>query len=485
MHRYLRMPALIGAATALATSASADTGRLPEPQLLYRVDLSPFADSADYYRAHAQFGDLNNDGHPRDFIRFVNSNRMQAFAYDGADGVELLWEYEAPIDLPDPPNRYFFKYLIWDVDLDGETEVVGGFASESGQVEMRILDAATGAVERSLAMPIDNPWLSSPARALRLKVFIGNLRGLETPQDIVLLEERASNGDIWVFDADLNVIWDTLGDHDEKKTIYTHYPWLFDVDADGRDEIVGSWVLDDDGSRLARLTPWSWHAEDHYWDHIDIAMIDDFLPERPGLELIYSHEWLQAAMVDAATFEPIWSRPHDHADVMLYAVGEYDLENPGPELVVFEPDREASLILDVHGNLLAETDELRRGFNIDWDGDRSVDELFNARRGAVIDVMAGIEMRVRDAYRDHAADQQADGMRLYMHALDLVGDYREEVIAFDENEMLVFGASGEAPADLPSPWTDPAYRQAIANMTTDNHTDRLPRIDWQTMGLAN
>ncbi|NJO81584.1 MAG: hypothetical protein HC828_01665 [Blastochloris sp.] len=446
---------------------------LPVPQLLQRIDLSSFAAPGAYFRASAQFGDLNNDGVSKDFIRYVNGRRMQAFTTTGASA-QLLWEYEAPVVVPDPPDRYFYKYLVWDIDADGQTEVVGSFPGSSGFIELRVLDGATGIVERSLTTTIPNPVSSDRVREWRIKVTAANMRGLAQPQDIVVLTENNSNGEIYVYDDQLNLLWDTSGDG--VRRIYAHYPWVADLDGDGKDELVGTWIFDDDGTRLARLTPPAWEGQDFFYDHIDRAMIGDLDPNRPGIEIALSHEFLNAALLNAAG-APYWSLPTTESDAKITAVGEFNNASSGVEIIYEDPARPAGRdTLDINGNDILRHDDtptyqVRDGFHIDWDGDRSVDELFVPRNGAVF-APFNLQGSGEDYYKANQVTPTLSGMRIYAYALDFRGDYREEIVVIDDDELLVYGAGGKGPLKQMSPWANPAYSLAIANQMSDNHPER-------------
>ena len=468
--------------TALAAGPATAQNDVPTAQLLRHVDLSDFGTAEEWFRGHAKFGDLDNDGQPRDFIRYVNSQRMQAFAYDGEGGVELLWEYTAPIDLPNPVVRWFYQYALWDIDQDGETEVIGPFATERGFVELRILDAATGTLEAARLLPIANPTMDHRSRGQALKVLVANVRGLETPQDIVVQEERASNGDIWVLTDTLDLLWDTTGDASDKRRITASNVFAYDVDADGRDELVGSWLLDDDGTRLDRLTPAHWAGEDWYYDHVRRAVAADFLPESPGLEILYSHAYNEATLFGVADGAPVWRRDTLAQSPGIRAVGEFSNDNPGLEFVFYDPNDEIASIADMAGQPLSELGAVRNAYAIDWDGDRSVDELFACRNATLVRPDGGGMLELSTLYEAQARTPMAEDARLYGVAFDIVGDGREEIVIVDETEMLIFGASGEGPDDLASPWRDPRYRLAMANAVTDFFCDRSPWFDWRTLG---
>jgi hypothetical protein len=342
--------ALLALAVSIGPIHAAPPSPLPEAVLLQQVSLAALGDPIDFFRASAQFGDLNNDGVFTDFLQYSNSRRMRAVAYNGGETATLLWEYTAPVNLPPPPNRYFYKYTIWDVDNDGRSEVIGPFATETGTIELRVLDGATGAVEHRIDTAIPNPVSSDAADEWRIYVTVANMRGLEQAQDIILLKEGNSIGDIYVYDDELNPLWDTTADNATKKHIYAHYPWTGDIDGDGKDELIGNWVFDDDGTKLWRITPDEWMPQDHTYDHIDRAFISDFIPDRSGIEILVAHEYLFGRLYNGdGTL--IWSQgsrdnTSNQADAKITVVGDFTPDLPGMEIVynrpLLEPDYSAA-----------------------------------------------------------------------------------------------------------------------------------------------
>jgi hypothetical protein len=125
--------------------------------------------------------------------------------------------------------------------------------------------------------------------------------------------------------------------------------------------------------------------------------------------------------------------------------------------------------------------QIEDGYAMDWDGDHSRDELFATRDGQVIVPFSDQSFKLADNYATDAQTPMTEGMRLYAHALDIAGDFREEIVVLDEDELLIYGAEGVAAADAPSPWDDPAYRLAVANTQNDNHPERR-WIDWRLIG---
>jgi hypothetical protein len=486
--RVLVSSVLLIAACGIGMIGAAQQDALPPAQLKARLDLSSFAPAGSFDRAQMQFGDLDGNGSATDFIRYTNSKRMQAFAFNGSRA-RLLWEYVAPEELkvPAPPDRYHYKYAIWDVDGDGRSEVIGPFAAPSGKIEMRVLEGRTGTVKAAREItPLVNPTKDDNVTETRLKVSIANFRGLETPRDIVLLSENDSNGDIWAFEGDLKPLWDTTADNAEKRRIYAHYPWLGDLDGDGKDDLAGTFVMNHEGKRQFRTTLREWWRADVFYDHLDRAFIGDFDPNRPGAELIASHEFGEALMFNAKG-EVYLNRRSSEGDAKIITVGDLTTRNPGVEILFLDPkDRENGQLLNLEGKLIGKA-KLPfvdfDGFPMDWDGDRSTDEVFETTNAALLSVEKDSRLVLRENYNADAKTKIEDGVRVFAAPLDILGDHREEIVLWDNDEVLIYGARGNATRPYSAPWRDAAYRLAVANGSYDNHPERAS-LDFRLLGYG-
>ncbi|MGF1660937.1 MAG: hypothetical protein ACFCVG_00450 [Kineosporiaceae bacterium] len=483
------------AAPATADGADHDT-QLVAPVLRRHLDLSAHV-RPDLVRMQLQVGDLDGDGRHSDFVRYSNS-RLQAFQYRGGRHVELLWEWSAGVELPRPPDRYHYKHTVFDVDGDGQDEVIGPFPTPGGAIELRVVDGRTGHVEHAVDTGLPNPLSDDREEEWRIDAVVADVRGTGRPSDVVLGTEFDSNGDWFVFTDELVPLWDTTGDNANgpggKDKIYAHFPHVGDLDGDGREELVGSWLIDDDGSRGYRVTPPEWEPEDFFYDHLDRAFLGDLDPDRPGLELLASHEQNSGLLLDGATGEPYWSLPNGFDDSKIAAVGEFLPENPGIEILTRDPeDEDRHLVLDIDGRVVGTVSRIvdgtdnalvdypndwGDGYPIDWDGDRRVDEVFEPRNAVVVSVAEDRALVLADHYLADARTPLGPDQRLYSFPVDLVGDHREEILVWDEDELLVYGAEGRARDRHPSPWRDPEYARAVAETQNDTHPERR-WFDWR------
>ncbi|MCL4516592.1 MAG: hypothetical protein M1379_13520 [Firmicutes bacterium] len=445
---------------------------LPAPALVAHIDLSSY--SPKFYRPNVQIGDLNNDG-IRDFLIYSNSKLMRAFAYDGKNSLTLLWEHSFP-NLPDPPIKYHYKYTIWDMDNDGRNEVIGPFASSSGYVEIRILDGETGAVEKSMQTTIPNPTSSDDIYEWRLYATVANFRGLPTPQDVVFLTENDSYGEIYAYDNNLNLLWDTTGD--THQYIYAHFPWAYDIDADGKDELIGTWVFDHDGTKLWKATHPS--LDGYFYNHIDRAFAGDVDPSHPGLEILLSHENYHYRM-----FDPVGNLLREEAgggDSKIVGVGAIDQSTAGFESIIWDNAFHGKVKLySATGVVLATLPRILDGYTVDWDGDRQKrDDFFCPDDfGMLYNPYTAEAVYMKNYYDlDRYTPADVTAQKIFAHMTDVWGDFREDVVIVDEDELLIYANTASTSYQHPSPWTIPAYRLRVANTEDDIHPERT-FFDWQ------
>ncbi|MFN3265358.1 MAG: hypothetical protein ACK41E_00830 [Deinococcales bacterium] len=480
------LTALVAAFGVAVVSAQQPTGTL-EARLITRLDFSSFGDPAKFNRSQFQFGDLDNDGKSRDFIRYTNSRIMQAFTWGGAGQPKLLWEFKNSLTLPQPPDRYHYKYVIWDIDSDGKTEVIGAFAATNGNIEVRILEGMTGKVKHAFPTQIKNPTKDDPVRETRIKFAVANLRGTGV-RDILMLTEFDSMGDIWAFDSSLKLLWDTTADNNRKTRIYGHFPWTGDINNDGKEEVIGSFVRDGtSGKELFRVTPGFWAPADVFFDHLDRVFVGDLDPTRPGAEIAISHEYNEVSLLDRQG-RVYWDEKSLENDSKLNAVGEFDPKSPGVEFMTLDPrDPTVGQIYSSGGVAVGRVMKGRKlgavklaaisfdGYPIDWDGDRTTDEVFQAGEGVVMQPSSGRGVVLRELYAKDAKTPVKEAFpvgRIWGQAFDITLDAREEAIVWDNDEMLIYGAPGRPSRAYGSLWRHPEYRLAVANTMNDNHPER-------------
>ncbi|MEZ6189933.1 MAG: hypothetical protein R3C45_01405 [Phycisphaerales bacterium] len=200
---------------------------------------------------------------------------------------------------------------------------------------------------------------------------------------------------------------------------------LADIDGDGRDEVLGGDILDQDGTRIASVIP------SH--SHIDGVTTADLRPDLPGLEVVLLEEGDDHVQL-LGIQGPIWRKHFRRQEPQNMAVGRF---KPGSDaLYIWCRSRhnrsQKPFVFDAFGNLvthyhlddIAPADWSPRGIEvihtIDWTGDRTqlacAKERHESGDVALFEPMTGrFVLQIKE---------QAD--RLYV--ADVTGDWREEII---------------------------------------------------------
>ena len=419
---------------------------------------------ADLRSSRVGVGDLDGDGaydfvvrHPRASIdpgtgywrRSETTYKLDAYTSTGT----FLWRRELGWSIE--TGIWFAPFVVCDVDGDGRAEVIaktgeGDPRNPAGKVVsgpewLTVIDGRTG---KDLCR---TPWparegMSSHNMAARNQLAVAYLDG-KTPCLIAL---RGTYGRMKVDahqmkDGKLLPLW--RYDNARYPTEYwgqgAHTTRVADVDGDGRDEILlGSVCLDDDGTPL-----WTTGR-----GHPDGAHLGDILLDRPGLEVFYCMETRQRvdgglSMVDAATGAFIWKlgipTTHVHSGGMC---ADMDPLSPGREC--YGADTDAKKRSNRGWFYSADGRVLQTGVGyaatqptIFWDGDLQR-EIF---RGRVMDHGGG-----------PLEDRMARGL-----VADIIGDWREEVIASQPGELRIYSTTIPAMDRRTCLMQDHTYRACV------------------------
>ena len=195
----------------------------------------------------ARFGDLDGDGQ-LDMLIAQNIPRISGDAHDQIscltavtlDG-KILWQSGRP----DPRNILLTNDLplqIHDVDGDGQNEVV-----LIRDFKLQILEGQTGKVKRWAWMPAEEPAASGGRAPYQFEngdsIALLNVSGSKQRHDILVKDRYKS---FWIFNNNLELLW-----HGKGQT--GHFPYPFDVDGDGLDELlIGYSLWDHDGRQIGR-----------------------------------------------------------------------------------------------------------------------------------------------------------------------------------------------------------------------------------------
>lgn len=357
---------------------------------------------------------------------------------------------------------------VADVDSDGAMELL--FLDPSSTIH--ILDAATGR-QRS-AVRVAPPAGSDRWEALT----VANLRG-RGDRDLVLQTTAARPYRVAHYIAayaidklDGRPLW--KNDHFGAPA---HGPLrVADLDGDGRDEICGFTILAPDG----RPTDWRYPPiDDRYAGgasfHIDSVFIRDVRPDVPGLEVVLLEEGRNYVGLASLERGLLWWDTNRRQEPQNAAVGEFDVGRPGLEIWCRSRynTHQKPWVFDARGKIIsayelddvAPKDWTAEGVEeitpIHWTGQPT--QLATAKeRHTRGDVCLFEPIGGRFVARFH---EQAD--RLYV--ADVSGDWREEIIVANGNELHIY----ENPAENPRPhqprlWQQQHYRRG--KMTWDYYS---------------
>jgi hypothetical protein len=377
--------------------------------------------------ARPLIGDVSGDGR-LDVVmmqpHFIADDRFEGAlvaaltAYD-IEG-NLLWQ-AGQVDPRGRNQGSDIPAQIHDVDGDGDNEVVaimhpGGDTGVEGR--FMVFDGRTGALVRDFALP--HPQAHDA-------ILFVNLSDGNTPQEI-LLKTRYEH--VWAVDSHGDLLWETDANTG-------HYPWPYDFDRDGRQEImVGYHLLSPDGVPI-----WVYPGE----GHADSMWMVDITGDRQP-EIMQGGD--AAIAFDAATGEQIW-RQQDIVETQNIMTGDFIPELPGLESLGLDRiDRSAQgfdglFLLDQSGQFVWKEVRDTRGCwgSIpepihNWTGDYSdLIMVWNRGCGEPTTIMNG---------NGDVISVLNSAARLW-HA-DFCGDDKEEVVEFIQGVSLTIKSNG--PCDL-------------------------------------
>ena len=366
-----------------------------------------------------RFGDLNGDGEidvllgqvlhhgPKD--RNSEVSCLTAMDLNG----DTLWQ----IGEADPwksglTNDVAFQ--IHDLDGDGTNDVV-----YCQNMEIIVADGATGMTKFKTPTPETPPDTKAEhakfPRILGDSLYFCDLRGTGRDSDIVLKDRYQS---FWALDDKLNVLWSA-------QCNTGHYPYAYDIDGDGRDELmVGYTLFDHDGKVV-------WSAEDTIEDHADGVAIVKFRDDaEPRLLCAASDEGMIFTDMKGTILHH-----HRVGHVQNPAVADFRPDMPGLEAVSinFWGNQGIVHFYDADGAIYHTFEPCQHGsmcLPINWTGEPGEFWVLSAN----VD-----EGGMFDGWGRRVVRFPADGHPDMCNAvLDITGDARDEVVVWDPREMWIY-----------------------------------------------
>ncbi len=235
-----------------------------------------------------------------------------------------------------------------------------------------------------------------------------------------------------------------------------HSQAVADVDGDGMDEIIyGSCAIDHDGTLLYRTG----------LGHGDALHVGDFLPDRPGLEVMMVHEETTSAygteMHDALTGEHL-SGVYAGSDIGRGLIADIDAASRGAEYW----STQSNNVYSADGVSIS-TKRPTVNFRTYWDGDLQ-EEL--TEQGAITK-WTGRSSSINTLVNFVSTYKAGTDLIKYTPCLqaDIFGDWREEQIYYDAatfSHLWIFSTPYQTDYSIPTLMHDHQYRMATVWQTS-------------------
>lgn len=340
---------------------------------------------------------------------------------------------------------------VYDIDNDGIDEVI-----TFKNFEILILDGRTGEIKKKAKSPlyedVDNrigiPFDQYAFDRLNLDgIRIANFSGNEHPSDL-LIKDRYSR--VYALNSDLEVMWMFT----KKDSNTGHFPYTFDIDGDGHDEMFcGYNLVDHDGKLL-----WSLPVDGDHTDEIIACKLFPLDGPHSGELAIGIVSGTKGFMLVDMKGNILFHDNIGHAQRI--SVGNYLPDKPGFQIcatnywghqgIVYMYDHDGSSLWELenglNGNIIAP---------VNWTGDGRDLILLNP------DTVGG---GMIDGHGGQAVVFPKDGHpELCCEVIDLTGDPRDEIVVWDQKRMFIYTQDNQLEGKVYQPekypqWNSSNYR---------------------------
>jgi hypothetical protein len=409
----------------------------PKPKLWRKFETPGFGAGR-----NVRFGDLDGDGVP-DMLIAQNIRRIRGDAFDQIscltavtlDG-KVLWQKGRP-DARNGLLTNDVPFQIHDIDGDGRNEVV-----VVRDFQLQILDGSTGEIRRSVWMPKmpaddkERPYENEAGDSIAFVNFSGDPARHE-----ILVKDRYTH--FWIYNNKLELLWKGDGQTG-------HYPYPFDINGNGRDEmVIGYSLWDHAGHQL-------WSRDKEIMDHADGIMMGNLSPDPNAEPRVYA-----SGSDEGFIMFDIHGHILKHVRVghnQSPSVGKYRMDVPGLQYISVNFWRNPGIItlFDWDGNILAQEEPIHSGspmLPVNWRGDGQEFVLLsgNPTEGGMIDGhLRRVVMFPNDGHPDLAAN-----------VLNLTGDARDEIVLWDEKRVWIYTQDRPFPGSrIYDPIRNPDYNES-------------------------
>jgi hypothetical protein len=244
-----------------------------------------------------------------------------------------------------------------------------------------------------------------------------NLSGHKDRREI-LVKDRYST--FWVFNNNLDLLWQGEGQTG-------HYPYPFDIDAEGRDKFaIGYALWDHTGRQL-------WTRDQDFHDHADGIAMGNFSGDPAAEPRVYACGSDEGFILFDRNGKTLKHVRIGHAQSP--SIGKFRMDIPGLQLITVNYWNNPGIVslFDAGGNLVEQEEPIHTGsplLPVNWRGDGQEFVLLsgNVREGGMIDGrLRRVVMFPDDGHPDLAA-----------YVADLTGDQRDEVVLWDQERVWIY-----------------------------------------------
>lgn len=433
--------------------------------------------------------DLNGDGRYDYIVRTPSSNvdpgmpgnldgltyKLSGYLSDGT----YLWTVDLGQGIE--PGIWYSPYIVFDFDGDGKAEVALKTTADnvsrdekgrvgSGEEFLTILDGMTGAVKASMPWPERNDRYGNLNRQNRNQIGMAYLDG-KTPYILACRGTyKLMTVDAWSFDGKtLDRAWRWDGDEENPviRSQGAHTLLSYDVDNDGRDEVLlGSCVIDDNGTLL-------WSAGLGHPDNMYLADID---PSREGLELFlvsepFNYEGYGVMVCDARTGAKLWGIGDTTYHIGAGMVADIDPDYPGMECFAAEEKKGGSTdryLLTSQGKKIRKNENIPDCRNWVW---WTADRLRETISRSTVSKADSRNLAVK-RWKQNEQVGLLEGEVLMV--ADLSGDWREEIVTGLPGELRIYATDIPATDRRVTLMQDALYRSYVAERSMGYPQSPIP-----------
>jgi hypothetical protein len=265
----------------------------------------------------------------------------------------------------------------------------------------------------------------------------------------------------WIFNSELELLWHGQG-------LTGHFPYPFDADGDGRDEILIGYSMWDHTGRQV------WSRDSELKDHADSVVMGNLSSDPKAEPRVYASGSDEGFLMFDRRGNILKHLRLGHAQCA--SVGKYRPDLPGLQYMAINYWRSPGIItlLDSDGNILAQEEPIHCGSRllpVNWRGDGQEFALLsgNVREGGMIDGnLRRVVMFPDDGHPDLCAC-----------VADVTGDARDEVILWDPERVWIYTQDREfSGKEIYAPQRHNRYNDS--NYRTD-----IPVARWLNYGKKN